>query len=74
MEAPPSPAFKVVEANLPLEFLIVALNTPTEHGEVHEFLERRCGWAIGEPELGGLFLVERPLVQQPDGVTGRFAR
>jgi hypothetical protein len=44
MEATPSPPFKVIEAEFPLHFLVVALDPPPKLREVYESLHRRiCG-------------------------------
>jgi hypothetical protein len=42
MKSSPGSPFVVVEAELLLELLIVALDAPAKLGQVHESLERRC--------------------------------
>ena len=39
MEATPSPTFKMPEADFLLEFQVVALNAPTQLGDVDQSLE-----------------------------------
>ncbi len=65
MEATPPAAFKVPKPNLLLEFLIVALDTPAQLGEVDEFAEADIGWQRRQPILGRLGFAYGPLDQQP---------
>src|SRR5712671_2250957 len=65
MEATPPAAFKVPKPNLLLEFLIVALDTPAQLGEVDEFAEADIGWQRRQPILGRLGFTFGPLDQQP---------
>src|SRR6058998_3677598 len=63
MEASPAAAFEVIEPELILELLIVALDTPTQLGEADEVGRRRRQGR--EPILRGLGFAPRPLDQQP---------
>jgi hypothetical protein len=38
VEASPAPALEVVEADLPLDLLIVPLDTPAEFGQAYQLL------------------------------------
>src|SRR3990170_3381687 len=65
MEAAPPAALEMVEPELILEFLVVALDPPAQLGEVDK-LDARDGCRQGrEPILRGLRGVSRPLDQQP---------
>ena len=64
MEAAPSTAFEMVEPELVLEFLIIALDTPAQLGEVDEFAEADIGWQRRQPIFGGLGFACGPLDQQ----------
>src|SRR5246500_4370520 len=60
MEAPPSAALIVAEADFLFEFLIVALDAPAQLGEVDERAERHAlvdGWG---PEFCGRSFILRP--------------
>src|SRR5712692_8422059 len=65
MEAPPAAALEMVEPELILEFLIVALDTPAQFGEADQISERRRLRQGREPILRGLRVAPRPLDQQP---------
>src|SRR5712691_7893433 len=65
MESPPAAALEMVEPELILEFLIVALDTPAQFGEADQISERRRLRQGREPILRGLRVAPRPLNQQP---------
>jgi hypothetical protein len=54
MEAAPAPPFKMAQADLLLEFLIVALNTPTQFGGVDQIAEGDVSRQGREPIFGRL--------------------
>jgi len=61
MKAPPSTTFEVAEPDFLLEFLVVALDTPTQLGDIDQLAEwdvlRKCR----QPEFGWLILTRGPL-------------
>jgi hypothetical protein len=65
MEATPSAAFIVTEADLLLEFEIVALNSPAHLGSIDHALERNVGRQRAEPVVIRLGFALRPFDQQP---------
>src|SRR6266704_4765990 len=65
MEAAPSAAFEMSEPDLLLELLIVALDAPTQLGEVDQRVESDVFRKRREPVFGRLVLVLWPLDQQP---------
>src|SRR3972149_2501058 len=65
MEASPPPALEMVEPELILELLIVALDAPAQLGEADEISEGRRLRQGREPILRGLRVAPRPLDQQP---------
>src|SRR6266849_8609677 len=65
MEASPPAAFEMVEPELILELLIVALDAPAQFGEADEVGDGRRRWQGREPILRGLRLAPRPLDEQP---------
>jgi hypothetical protein len=74
MEAAPASSFEVVEADLLLEVLIVALDAPAQLGP---FDQTRPGDVLGqgrEPVAGRLALAVGPLDEEPfDGSLGKRA-
>src|SRR5207342_3891593 len=52
MEAAPSAAFEMAEADLLLEFLIVALDAPAQFGDVDEITEGSVSWKGRKPVFG----------------------
>src|SRR5690349_9388208 len=72
MESSPASSFEVVEADLLLHLLVVAFDTPPELRKPDELLERRVARERREPELGGLCLVQGPLVHEPLLLAGRL--
>src|SRR5918997_3749475 len=74
VEAAPAAALVVPEADLLLQFLVIALDHPARLGGVHEVAERGSGRQVGEPALARLRLALRPLDQQPFLRPGRRAR
>ena len=65
MEAAPSAAFIVPEAEFLLELLVVALDAPAQLGEIDQAVERDVVRKGGEPVFGWLALALGPLDQQP---------
>src|SRR6516162_4972115 len=73
MEAPPSAALIVAEADFLFEFLIVALDAPAQLGEVDESAERHALVDGCEPEFRGRSFILRPFDQQRLFGQTRFA-
>lgn len=69
VEAAPPATFEVVEAELALHLLVVALDSPTKLREVHEPLQRGLGRQVRQIQLAGLLLATRPLAEKPHVVT-----
>src|ERR687891_2952068 len=65
MEAAPAAALEMVEPELVLELLIVALDAPAQLGEADEVGDGRRRRQRREPILRGLRVTPRPLDQQP---------
>src|SRR5512147_1237171 len=65
MEAPPTAALVVSAPEFLLEFLVVALDAPTQLRKIDQALERDLLGQGGKPILGGLILPFRPLDQKP---------
>jgi hypothetical protein len=65
MKAAPAAPLVVPEADLLLEFEIVALDQPAQLGEIDQPGDRGVGRQGGQPELGRLRLVPGPFDQQP---------
>jgi hypothetical protein len=65
VKASPSASFEMPEADLLLEFLIVALDAPAQLGGVDQIAKRNASLQGREPIFGGLFLALGPLNQQP---------
>src|SRR5258708_11312222 len=65
MKAAPAAALEMVEPELILELLIVALDAPTQLGEADEVGDGRRLRQGREPILCGLGFAPRPLDQQP---------
>src|SRR5215475_9797703 len=65
VEATPAAALEVAKPNLLLEFLVVALNPPTQLGQVHQALQCGALRQRREPVFGRLALTLGPLDQQP---------
>jgi hypothetical protein len=65
MEAAPASSFEMPEPDLLFELLIIALDTPTEFGEVHQFAEGDVFRQGRKPIFGRLFLIFGPFDQQP---------
>src|SRR5712691_11930039 len=65
MEPPPAAALEVIQAQLILELLIVALDAPAELGEADEGGDRGRRRQGREPILCGLAFPSRPFDQQP---------
>src|SRR5713226_9155964 len=70
MKAAPATALEMVEPELILELLIVALDAPTQLGEADEVGDGRGLRQGREPILRGLGFAPRPLDQQPLGPPG----
>src|SRR5712691_11196632 len=73
MEPAPPAALEMVEPELVLELLIVALDAPAQLGEADEGRDRRRRRQGREPILRGLRFVPRPLDQHPLLRPGRRA-
>src|SRR3990170_867079 len=73
MEAPPPAALEMVEPELVLEFLIVALDAPPQLREADEGGDRRRLRQGRQPVLRGLGFPPRPLDQHPLLRSGRRA-
>ena len=56
VEAAPASSFEMSEPDLLFELLIIALDTPTQFGEVHEFAEGNVFRQGRKPIFGRLFL------------------
>src|SRR3990172_3229762 len=65
VEPTPTPAFEVIQPELVLELLVVALDPPAELREPDELRDRRVGRQGGEPARGRLGRAGRPLDEQP---------
>src|ERR1700693_6106834 len=63
VEARPAAPLVVVEPDLLLEFLVIALDAPTHFGGVDEFAEGHLLGEVRKPILGGRVLAFRPLDQ-----------
>ena len=72
--APPAP-FIIAEAEFLLELLIVALDPPSQLGEIDQTLKADLLRQCGKPIFGRLSFASLPLDQQPlFGVAARSAR
>jgi putative DNA primase/helicase len=67
VETAPAAALVVPEADLLLEFLVVALDDPARLGGVDQRAQRGAGRQVGEPVLARLGLALGPFDQQPCG-------
>src|ERR1700694_5473490 len=65
VEAAPASPFEMSEPDLLFELLIIALDTPTEFSEVHQFVEGDVFRQGRKPIFGRLFLTFGPFDQQP---------
>src|SRR5471032_1037746 len=65
VEAAPASSFEMSEPDLLFELLIIALDTPTQFGEVHELAEGNVFRQGRKPIFGRLFLPFWPFDQQP---------
>ena len=65
VEAAPVSSFEMSEPDLLIELLIIALDTPTEFSEVHQFAEGDVFRQGRKPIFGRLFLTFGPFDQQP---------
>src|SRR3989442_12303275 len=65
MEPAPPTALKMVQPDLILQFLIVALDPPPNLGQADEVGERDAGGQRREPELGRHGFSRRPPDRQP---------
>src|SRR5436189_829581 len=72
MEAAPPASLEMIEAQLILEFLIVALDAPAQFGEADEPGEGGRRRQRREPVFRGLGGPPRPLDQQPFFRPGRW--
>src|SRR5712692_9739758 len=65
MEAAPAAPLEMIEPELILELLIVALDAPAQLGQAGQLGDGRGLWQRREPILRGLGVAPRPLDQQP---------
>ena len=65
MKTAPTAPFEMVQSELLLEFLIVALDAPPQFRHPHQFLERRAGRERGQKILDRLCFVLGPFDEQP---------
>src|SRR5512138_654591 len=65
VEAAPRSPLEVIEAELLLHLLVVALDAPAQLGCADEILERGADGQGREPELGRLLLALRPRAEEP---------
>ena len=65
VEAAPAAAFIVTEADLLLEFEVVAFDPPAQLGLIDHTFEWDVGWQRGEPVMIRFGLTLRPFDQQP---------
>ena len=73
MEAAPSSALEVVEPELTLEVLVVALDAPSHFRNSDKGHYARRGGQVLEPVLRGSILAIRPFDEQPLLLPGRSA-
>src|SRR3990172_6946560 len=74
MKPSPTATLVVVEANLVLELLVVALDAPADHDEPYQILDRHGLGDRGEPVFRRGRLAAGPLGEQPLGIArGRAA-
>ena len=74
MKAPPAPALVVTQAEILLEVLVVALDTPTHLGLIDHALERRVFGQRGQPVLERRCVALGPLDEQPLGFAHLIAQ
>ena len=65
VKAGPAAALIVAEPEFLLEFLIIALDEPSQLGEIDEALDRGLGGEVGEPVLCRFVCAQGPLDEQP---------
>jgi hypothetical protein len=65
VEAAPAAALVVIQSDLLLEFLVVALDQPTCLGGADQLGQPGCRPQVGQPVPGRLGLAPGPLDQQP---------
>src|SRR6266481_1074572 len=65
MKPSPVPSFKVTQSKFLLQFLVVALDAPTQLRRTHQLAHAARRREVGEPVLGRLLLCLGPLDQQP---------
>ena len=65
MEAAPATALVVAEAEFLLELVVIALDPPSQLGEMDQALDRSLLAQVGEPVLDRLSLALGPFDQQP---------
>jgi hypothetical protein len=65
MKAPPAATLEMIEAQLVLQFLIVAFDPPAQHGELDQVGAGRRGGQRREPVLDRGRVGARPLDEQP---------
>src|SRR5207247_11315861 len=55
----------MIQAELVLQFLVIALDAPTQFRQAHQLRQRRLGRHRGKPELGRRRFVAGPFDEQP---------
>ena len=65
VEAAPAPALIVIEPDLLLQFLVIALDPPSQLGGGHQLRERGVGGQGRQPVFGRLGFAVGPLDQEP---------
>ena len=65
MESTPTAPFEMIQAELLLEFLIVAFDAPTQFGHPHQLLDRGRGRERRQEVLDRLGVVLGPFDEQP---------
>ena len=73
VKSPPGSTLEVVEPDLLLQLLVVALDAPAELREADQRPDRRVGGDGREPELRRLLLPSGPLAQEPLLFSRRFS-
>ncbi len=61
----PVAAFKMTQAKLLFEFLVIALDAPAQFGSGHQLAKTEGRGQIGQPVFGWCLLLPGPFDQQP---------
>src|SRR3974390_1052094 len=65
VKAAPTSPLEMAKADLPFEFLVVALNAPAQLGDIDQLTESNVRWKRRKPIFGRRSFALRPLDQQP---------